>query len=318
MKIVILDGYTLNPGDLSWDELRALGDCTIYNRTDADRVLERSIDAEILLTNKTPLSDQILQQLPRLKYIGVLATGYNIVDIHAAKKRGIPVTNVPTYGTQSVAQMVFAHILNLTNHVYFHAKTVREGRWSSSKDFCYWDYPLTELSGLYLGVVGFGRIGRATAQLGLAYGMKVLIHDINYPADISTGIHKVILNDIFIQSDIVSLHCPLLPETKSMVNYERINLMKKSAFLINTSRGALVDEHALSVALNSGKIAGAGLDVLSDEPPSIDNPLFQAKNCFITPHISWATKAARKRLLNTVVANVRSFLAGKTENVINI
>jgi glycerate dehydrogenase len=317
MNIVVLDGYTLNPGDLSWDGLERLGTCQIYDRTEPEDVLSRTGDAEIVLVNKVVLSREIIEQLPRLKYIGLLSTGYDVVDTEAARERNIPVTNVPTYGTQSVAQMTLAHLLNLTQHVAYHAQTVVDGRWHASPDFCYWDYPLIELAGLTMGLVGFGRIGRATARLALAFEMKVLAYDKFPPASLPEGVEMVDLDTLFRQSDVISLHAPLTPETKGMVNAARLAQMKKSAFLINTSRGPLVDEQALAEALNSERIAGAGLDVLAVEPPTTDNPLLTAKNCFITPHISWATQSARARLLNTVVENIRAFLAGRLENVVN-
>lgn len=317
MRIVVLDGHTLNPGDLSWDGLEALGACEIYDRTPPDEVVGRAKDAEIVLTNKTVLSREVIEQLPKLKYIGVLATGYNIVDTQAARQRNIPVTNVPTYGTRSVAQMVFAHLLNLTQHVAHHAQTVVDGRWTAGDDFCYWDYPLVELAGQTMGVVGFGRIGQATAQLAGAFGMKVLATDTAVPPAVPEGVEIVGLDTLLRRSDVVSLHCPLTPETQELVNRDRLAMMKTSAFLINTSRGPLVDEQALAEALNSGRLAGAGLDVLSIEPPVPENPLLAAKNCFVTPHIAWATKAARERLLGTVVENLKAFLAHRPQNVVN-
>lgn len=320
-KIVVLDGYTLNPGDLTWKDLEALGQCIIYDRTDPKEVVPRAKDAEIVLTNKTVLSSDAIKQLPKLKYIGVLATGYNIVDTETARTRSIPVTNVPAYSTQSVAQMVFAHLLNLAQHVAHHAETVRCGRWTSNPDFCYWDMPLIELAGLTMGIIGFGRIGQAVAKLALAFGMKVIAYDIVTPSSIPgsspEGCQFVELDDIFRISDVVSLHCPLAPQTKNIINKERLERMKKTAFLINTSRGPLVDEQALAEALNNERIAGAGLEVLSLEPPEKNNPLLKAKNCFITPHIAWATRAARERLLKVVIDNVASFLAGKPKNVVN-
>ena len=331
-KIVVLDGYTLNPGDLTWKDLEALGQCIIYDRTDPKEVVPRAKDAEIVLTNKTALSSDAIKQLPKLKYIGVLATGYNIVDTETARTRSIPVTNVPAYSTQSVAQMVFAHLLKLTQHVAHHAETVRCGRWTrasqsrtSNPDFCYWDMPLIELAGLTMGIIGFGRIGQAVAKLALTFGMKVIAYDIVTPSNIPEGCQFVELDDIFRISDVVSLHCPLAPpprgvppgKTKNIINKERLERMKKTAFLINTSRGPLVDEQALAQALNNERIAGAGLDVLSEEPPSKNNPLLKAKNCFITPHIAWATRAARERLLQVAVDNVASFLAGKPQNIVN-
>ena len=321
MNIVVLDGYTLNPGDLTWKDLESLGQYTVYDRTDPKEVVPRAKDAEIVLTNKTVLSSDVITQLPKLKYIGVLATGYNVVDIEAARDVGIPVTNVPAYSTQSVAQMVFAHLLNLAQHIAHHAETVRCGRWTSNPDFCYWDTPLIELVGLTMGIIGFGRIGQATAKLALAFGMKVIAYDIVTPSSMPVGPPEgcqfVELDDIFRLSDVISLHCPLTPQTKKIINKERLELMKKTAFLINTSRGPLVDEQALAEALNNDKIAGAGLDVLSEEPPSENTPLLKAKSCYITPHIAWATRAARERLLQVVVDNAASFLAGKPQNVVN-
>ena len=316
-KIVVLDGYTLNPGDLSWKGLEALGRCTVYDRCLDEEVAGRAEDAEIVLTNKTMLTAEVIERLENLEYIGVLATGYNVVDIEAARVRGIAVTNVPAYGTQSVAQMVFAHLLNLAQHVGHHAQTVRSGRWTSSVDFCYWEKPLIELAGLTMGIIGFGRIGRAVAKLAIAFGMKVVAYDIVTPTNVPEGCQFVGLEDLFRNSDVISLHCPLTPRTANIVNKERLAMMKKTAFLVNTSRGPLVDEPALAQALNEKKIAGAGLDVLSIEPPEKDNPLFTARNCFITPHIAWATRAARERLLKVVVDNVASFLAGKPQNVVN-
>lgn len=317
MQIVVLDGYTLNPGDLSWDDLEALGTCEIYDRTPPQDVVPRAKDAEIVLTNKTVLAREVIRQLPKLKYIGVLATGYNVVDTEAARRQNVPVTNVPTYGTRSVAQMVFAHLLNLTQHAAHHAETVVAGRWTAAEDFCYWDYPLVELAGQTMGIVGFGRIGRATAELARAFGMEVLAHDVVAPPAAVPGVEMVDLDTLFRRSDVVSLHCPLAAETEKLVNRARLAIMKRSAFLINTSRGPLVDESALAEALNSGRLAGAGLDVLSIEPPEPDNPLLAADNCFITPHIAWATKAARKRLLQAVVQNVKTFLDHRPQNVVN-
>jgi len=316
-KIVILDGYTLNPGDLTWKDLESLGKCAVYDRTPPEKVVLRAKDSEIVLTNKTVLSSDAIKQLPKLKYIGVLATGYNIVDTEATRTRSIPVTNVPAYGTQSVAQMVFAHLLNLVQNVAHHADTVRNGRWASNPDFCYWDIPLIELAGLTMGIIGFGRIGQAVANLAMAFGMKVIVYDIVTPSTMPAGYQFVEMDDIFRAGDVISLHCPLTPQTKNIINKERLERMKKTAFLINTSRGPLVDEQALAQALNNERIAGAGLDVLSEEPPEKNNPLLKAKNCFITPHIAWATHAARKRLLKIAVDNVASFLDDKPQNVVN-
>lgn len=309
MKIVVLDGYTLNPGDLSWDALRELGACEIYDRSGPHEIVPRSASAEIVLTNKVALNRDYLMAVPTLKYIGVTATGYNIVDVPAARECGVMVTNVPTYGTQSVAQMTFALLLELTQHVGHHAQTVRDGRWTRSPDFCYWDHPLIELDGLTIGIVGFGRIGQAVGKLAQAFGMKVLAH--------SRKQSGADLEKLFRQSDVISLHCPLTPETKHLVNAERLAWMKPTAFLLNTSRGPLIDENALAKALNDGRIAGAGLDVLAIEPPAADNPLLRAKNCFVTPHIAWATRAARSRLMDAAVENVRAFLVGKPKNVVS-
>jgi glycerate dehydrogenase len=317
MNIVILDGYTLNPGDLSWDSLKDLGECTIYDRTTSDKIIPRADEAEIILTNKTVLSAEIIGRLTRLNYISVLATGYNIVDIKAARRRGVPVSNVPAYATESVAQMVFALLLNLTLNVAHHDRTVKEGRWMNSVDFCYWDTPLIELQGLTMGLIGFGKIGRATASLARAFGMNVIFYDINIPSEVPEGYRMVNIEDIFRESDVVSLHCPLTPQTDKLVNAKHLDLMKPTAYLINTSRGALIDEQALADALNDDSIAGAGVDVLSTEPPRESNPLLAAKNCNITPHIAWATRAARERLLHVTVNNVAAFLAGKPQNIVN-
>ena len=317
MRIVVLDGYTLNPGDLSWDGLHALGPCTIYDRTPPDHVVARAGDAEIVLTNKTELAGGIIEQLPRLRYVGVLATGYNVVDVAATRRRGIPVTNVPTYGTRSVAQMAIAHVLNLAVRVGDHARSVAEGGWSRNPDFCYWNAPLMELAGLTMGVIGLGQIGRTTSDLAAALGMKVLGYDPQPQVPLPETVELVDLDRLFSTSDVVSLHCPLTPQTHHMVNARRLSQMKPAALLINTSRGPLVDEAALAEALDAGRIAGAGLDVLSTEPPSPDNPLLRAKNCYVTPHIAWATKAARQRLLDVAVDNVRAFLEGDPRNVVN-
>lgn len=317
MNIVILDGYTLNPGDLSWDGLEGAGTCTIYERTPEEDVVSRAQDAEILLTNKTPIRGEVIAQLPRLKYIGVLATGYNIVDVAAATARGITVTNVPSYGTMSVVQLVFAHLFNLTHRIGHHTGAVRNGRWSESLDFSFRDYPLIEVSGLTIGIVGTGRIGGATAQAALAFGMIALCSETPSGRSAPPGVRRTSLDEVFSASDVVSLHCPLTPATRELVNGDRLAQMKHSSFLINTSRGQLIDEKALAEALNIGRIAGAGLDVLTLEPPRGDNPLLTAKNCFITPHFAWATTAARGRLMAEVTENVLAFLAGKERNVLN-
>jgi glycerate dehydrogenase len=317
VHVVVLDGYTLNPGDLSWVELESLGHCTVYDRTSPEQTVARAAAADIVLTNKVVLDRPILEQLPTLRYIGVLATGYNVVDVAAAHQRGIVVTNVPAYSTHSVAQMVFAHLLNLTLNVAHHADAVRTGRWTRSPDFCFWDSPLVELDGLTIGIVGYGRIGREVARIAWALGMNVLVHDVAPMDDLGEGIRAVDLETLVRQSDVVSLHCPLNPQTQHLINAERLAWMKPTALLINTSRGPLVDEAALADALNSGQIAGAGLDVLSTEPPPADNPLLTVENCHITPHIAWATQAARSRLMRIAVDNVRAFLAGQPWNVVS-
>ncbi len=304
MNIVVLDGFTLNPGDLSWAELQSLGHCEIHDRTPRADVLGRAAAAEILLTNKTELAREDIEKLPHLKYIGVLATGTNVVDLAAARERNIPVANVPAYGTKSVAQTTTALLLELTQHVGHHAQTVRESRWSRSIDWCYWDKPLLELDGLILGIVGYGRIGQAVGALGRAFGMSLLVNARTVPSATSL-ITFVDVETLFRQSDVVSLHCPLNPQTRGLVNAERLAWMKPSALLLNTSRGQLIDEQALADALNTGRLAGAGLDVLSVEPPPPNHPLLQAKNCIITPHLAWATRAARFRLLKIAVENVR-------------
>jgi glycerate dehydrogenase len=315
-RIVVLDSHTLNPGDLSWDRLSALGDCTIYERSSPQQVIPRSRDAEVVVTNKAVLSRDVISQLPKLRYIGVSATGYNNVDTSAARERNIPVTNVPVYGTNSVAQMVFAHVLNLTQRVAHHAQAVSAGRWASSADWCFWDFPLIELEGATMGIIGFGRIGQATARLAHAFGMNVLAHDA-LPVQVPDYARLVDLETVFRDSDVVSLHCPLTADNDKLVNAERLRLMKPTAYLINTSRGPLVDEAALADALNSGRLAGAGIDVVRVEPPAQGNPLFSAKNCYVTPHIAWATHASRQRLLNTAIDNVAAFLSGKPTNVVN-
>ena len=314
MKIVVLDGYGLNPGDLSWSAWEAFGELTVYDRTSPSELLERSVGAEVLITNKTLITAENMAELPSLKYIGVLATGYNVVDIDAAKARGIVVTNIPAYSTASVAQMVFAHILNITQRVGYYANENTQGRWTNNADFCYWDTNLIELDGKKMGVVGYGNIGKATARIALAFGMEVLAYTSKEQKDLPHGVRKVTLDELFAESDVVSLHCPLTPDTKELVNAERLKTMKPSAILINTGRGPLVNEHDLANALNEGRIAGAGLDVLSVEPSLADNPLLKAKNCFITPHIAWATKEARTRLMDIAINNLRAYQEG---NVIN-
>ncbi|MBP1657605.1 MAG: glycerate dehydrogenase [Bacteroidetes bacterium] len=317
MNIVVLDGYTLNPGDLSWQGLEALGNCTVYDRTPAPDIVSRAAPADIVLTNKTPLTRETLALLPSLRYIGVLATGYNIVDVAAARERGIAVTNVPSYGTMSVAQVVFAHLLNLTHGIAHHTDAVRQGRWSSSADFSFWDTPLLELGGKTMGIVGLGQIGRAVARIARAFGMDAIAYDRSPAAPVPADVHLVPLDDVFSRSDVVTLHCPLTAETTRLVNRTRLAMMKPTAFLINTSRGPVIDETALGEALENGTIAGAGLDVLSSEPPPPDHPLLHARNCFITPHFAWASTAARRRLMEEVIQNVRAFHAGQARNIVN-
>jgi glycerate dehydrogenase len=319
VNVVVLDGYTLNPGDLSWETLEKLGNCRIYDRTAPADIISRAADAEIVLVNKVIMNRRELEQLPRLKYIGVLATGYNVVDVTAAKERGITVTNIPAYSTASVAQQVFAHLLNLTMHVAPHAQAVRSGRWGNSVDFCFWDFPLIELQDLTLGIIGCGRIGQETAKIARAFGMKVIGCGRNAASSAAvrapdSAIEMVPLDTLFKNADVITLHCPLTAGNRQMINAGKLSLMKKNALLINTSRGALIDETALADALNNGIIAGAGLDVLSSEPPAPDNPLLTAKNCSITPHIAWATLASRQRLLNTAVENIQNFLNGTVKN----
>jgi glycerate dehydrogenase len=326
MKIVVLDGYTLNPGDLAWDDLKSLGPCEIYERTPPEQVPGRAAEATILLTNKTEITREHIQSLPKLKYIGILATGTNIVDLSAAREKGIVISNVPAYGTSSVAQTTIALLLELAQHIGLHSEGVHLGRWTSSADWCYWERPLVELDGLTMGIIGLGRIGTAVARIASSLGMDVIAvagrtssqHRAGWPSspELALPIKHVDLETVFRQSDVLTLHCPLTPETKHLVNAQRLSWMKPSAFLLNTSRGQLVDEDALAVALNSGKLAGAGLDVLSVEPPPASNPLLRARNCIITPHLAWATKAARSRLMQAAVENVRAFLNGKPQNIV--
>lgn len=316
MKIVILDGHTLNPGDLDWSRLRALGECAIHERTPPNRVLERARGANAILTNKVVLDRTHFEALPALRYIGVLATGTNVVDLAAARECGIVVTNVPAYSTDSVAQLVFALLLHLTHRVGDHAASVRAGDWLRCKDFCYRLDPLLELSGRTIGLVGFGRIGRAVARIAQAFGMRVAVHT-RRPPEEAGGCEILSLDDLFRTADVVSLHCPLTPETERLVDRRRLALMKPGAFLLNTGRGPLLDEEAVAEALRDGRLAGAGLDVLSSEPPALDNPLLTAPNCVITPHIGWGTYAARVRLLDIAVGNLKAFLEGMPRNVVN-
>ena len=307
-RITVLDGFTINPGDLSWDALRAIGPCDIYDRTPPKDVISRCSDVSVVLTNKTPIPEETIQALPAIRYIGVMATGYNIVDVAAAHDRGITVSNVPGYCTGSVAQQVFALLLELTRHVGLHAQSVREGEWALSPDFCYWKTDIIDLNGLKLGLVGSGRIAKEVAAIGRAFGMEVLF------ASRTGGRDE--LRRVLQESDVLSLHCPLTPDTREMINSESLQLMKRSAFLINTGRGQLIQEADLAGALNESRLAGAGLDVLSSEPPPSDHPLLRAKNCIITPHFAWASRAARQRLMDATVANVRDFLTGSPSNVV--
>lgn len=311
MKICILDGYSLNPGDLDWSPVERLGDVTLFDRTPADKIVERAADADIVLTNKVPFSADTLRQLPRLRFICVLATGYNIIDTEAAARQGVVVANIPAYSTMSVAQMAFAHILNITNHVASYAREVADGKWTNCPDFCFWDSALTELAGKTMGIVGLGNTGMATARIAVAMGMKVVAMTSKSADTLPEGITPAPLDDVLASADVVSLHCPLTPSTRHLINAASIAKMKPSAILINTGRGPLVDEQAVADALNGGRLAAFGADVLSQEPPSGDNPLLSARNCFLTPHIAWATLEARTRLMSTATENVRQFIAGE-------
>jgi glycerate dehydrogenase len=318
MKLVVLDGYTLNPGDLNWEGIKKFGDLEVHDRTQENQIVERCQGAEIIFTNKTPLREPILSQLPDLKYIGVLATGYNVVDVDYAKSRGIAVANVPGYGTASVVQMTFALLLELCQHVQSHSDSVRQGDWAASPDFCYWNYPLIELEGKTIGIIGFGSIGQKVADIATAFGMNI----IGFSRTRSDQSHRknfkwAELNELLKESDVVSVHCPLFPETQGIINKDSLRMMKRTAFFLNTSRGPLMVDQDLADALNEGIIAGAGIDVLSVEPPSADNPLFKAKNCLITPHIAWATKEARSRLMGIAENNLSSFLNQKPINIVN-
>ncbi|TPV96940.1 MAG: D-2-hydroxyacid dehydrogenase [Myxococcales bacterium FL481] len=311
-NIVVLDGHTLNPGDLSWSGLDALGEVTVYARSDRASTVPRAVDAEIVLTNKTVLDAEILSSLPKLRYVGVLATGINVVDLASAAERGIVVTNAPAYGTRAVAQATFALLLELCNHVGLHAQSVASGAWSSASDFCYWERPIVELAGQTLGVVGLGAIGRAVADLGAAFGMRVVAATRRGVAD--AGIPVFPVDDLVAQSDVVSLHCPLTPATARLIDARRLSRFRPHSVLINTARGGLLDEAAVADALRSGQLGGAAVDVLSTEPPAPDNPLLRAPNCIVTPHVAWASRQARARLLNIVVDNVAAFLRGEPRN----
>ena len=314
-KIVVLDGYCLNPGDLSWDGFRQYGEVTVYDRTASADVVDRAQDADIIITNKVTIDDALMARLPRLKYIGVLATGYNIIDINAAHSRGITVTNIPAYSTDSVAQMTFAHILNITNRVGHYAPSVREEkRWSSNPDFCYWDTPLPELAGKTLGVVGLGNIGMKVARIAHEFGMDVFALTSKNAAELPAGIQKTTLDGLLAISDVLTLHCPLTPTTHHLINRSTLSKMKHGSILINLGRGPLVDEQAVAEALESGLLSGYGSDVMEQEPPRADNPLFAQPNAFITPHIAWATFEARQRLMNIAVGNLGAFLSGSPVN----
>lgn len=319
-KIVCLDGYTLNPGDLSWEAFDQLGNLTVYDRTPVKLIDERAQGATVVLTNKTPLSDVALQTLPDLKYIGVLATGHNIVDVESASNRGIVVSNVPLYGTDTVAQHTFALILEMIRKVHIHHEAVQRGDWCRCDDWCFSLAPIMELTGKTLGIVGMGRIGRATARIGAAMGMCLVGHDLYWPSSEQLGDLKVLslpMDDVFTRADVVSMHCPLTDQTQRLVNADRLKMMKPTSLLVNTSRGPLVDNQALADALRQGTIAGAGLDVLDEEPPSTDNPLLRAPNCIITPHIAWYAKEARQRMMDTAVQSLKAFLDGEPINQVN-
>ena len=316
MKIVILDGYTANPGDLSWQELESLGELTVYDRTKPSETVARAADAQVVLTNKVVISKETMDQLPQLKYIGVLATGYNVVDIQAAHQRGIIVTNVPAYSTESVAQMVFAHLLTVTNRPEHYADQNSNGRWSTNPDFSYSDTELTELAGKTFGIVGLGNIGQRVAQIALAFGMKVKALTSKSAASLPVGIMKSSLEELLATSDILSLHCPLTDTTRHLIQEDTLRQMKPTAILINTGRGPLVDDQAVANALAKGRLAAFCADVLTEEPPSIDNPLLKQPNAYITPHIAWASKEARIRLLQIATDNVRAFVNGKPQNVV--
>lgn len=318
MKIVVLDGYALNPGDLSWDGLKQLGEVTIYERTKGDQVFERVKDAEIILTNKTPITEDVIQAAPNLKYVGVLATGYNVVDLEACRKRQIPVTNVPAYSTNAVAQLVFAYILEICHHVTDHTRAVLDGAWTNSKDFAFWNYPLIELEGKTLGIIGFGSIGIRVSEIAKAFGLNVLVSSrTKKPEYESDQLKFVSMEELFEQSDIITVHVPLTDATRDLIDREAIKRMKDGVILINTARGGIINEQDLADALNEGKVYWAGIDVATTEPIPADNPLLQTKNIFITPHIGWAPKEARTRCINIVVDNVKAFLDGKLQNVVN-
>lgn len=316
MNITVLDGFSLNPGDLSWDAMARLGNLQVYDRTSREDTYERAKDSEILITNKTRIEADLMARLPKLRYIGVLATGYNVVDIDAARKHDVTVTNIPAYSTMSVAQQVFALLLAVTNRVEHYAAANREGRWSRNPDFCYRDTPLTELAGKTMGIIGLGNIGKAVARIALAFGMRVIASTSKRQDELPEGVGKKELREVFAESDVLTLHCPLTADTEGMVNANTLSLMKPTAILINTGRGQLVDEQAVADALKEGRLGGFGADVLSSEPPAEDNPLLSAPNANITPHIAWATREARERLMDIAVENLKAFISGKPVNTV--
>ncbi|MFA9381031.1 MAG: D-2-hydroxyacid dehydrogenase [Acetanaerobacterium sp.] len=318
MKIVILDGYTENPGDLSWGGFEKLGEMAVYDRTSADKIIERIGDADAVITNKTPITAQTLDACPNVKYIGVLATGYNVVDIVAAKEKGVLVTNIPTYGTAAVGQFAIALLLEICHHGGHHSEAVHAGRWTQNEDWCFWDYPLIELAGKTMGIIGFGRIGQVTGTIAKSLGMKVIAHDLNQNDTGRQIAEYVELDELFVQSDVISLHCPLFPATEGIINSGSISKMRDGVIILNNSRGPLIVEQDLADALNSGKVYAAGLDVVSSEPIKGDNPLLKAKNCIITPHISWAPRESRQRLMDIAVGNLRAYIAGRPVNVVNV
>jgi glycerate dehydrogenase len=318
MKIVILDGYTENPGDLSWGGFEKLGDLTVYDRTPSDKIVERIGDVDVVYTNKTPISKETLDACKNVKFIGVLATGYNVVDINAAKEKGIPVSNIPTYGTDAVSQFAIALLLELCHHIGEHSDCVKRGDWTNNQDWCFWNHPLVELAGKTMGIIGFGRIGQGTARIAQALGMKILAYDSYKNSALESETLKYAdLDELLANSDVISLHCPLFPETEGIINKDTIAKMKDGVMIINDSRGPLIVEEDLRDALNSGKVAGAAVDVVSTEPIKMDNPLLQAKNMIITPHIAWAPKESRQRLMDIAVDNLKAFAAGSPINVVN-
>lgn len=317
MNIVVLDGYTLNPGDITWEGMEKLGCLTVYDRTPTDKIVERIENAEVVFTNKTPISKETFEACPNIKFVGVLATGYNVVDVVAAKEKGISVTNIPTYGTDAVGQFVIGLLLEICHHIAHHDKAVHDGRWENNDDWCFWDYPLIELAGKTMGIIGFGRIGQTTGRIAKALGMKVIAYD-EYPNDAGKEFAEYVsLNALYSKSDVIALHCPLFPSTEGIINKNNIAKMKDGVIILNNSRGPLIVEQDLADALNSGKVYAAGVDVVSTEPIKADNPLLTAKNCIITPHISWAPKESRQRLMNIAVDNLEAFIKGEPKNVVN-